>query len=197
MKDLNHCKKNLRSHMEDLQRSHKEWTFTVVKYIQTMFAYVLHQNKNDPEKSRCGLLNVVNHAFGTHDNCGKPWCGFLQNPQTYKHKGLPYGRDLCGEAIKVDLTNPFKVYVENAEKLAPLASTKLNENFNAMVAAKAPKSRHYSGSNSFNVRVSAAVCKKDMGQLYLCSVFRKAGFQNCTITQELAKKFVERAKRGR
>ena len=40
--------------MEDLQRSYKELTFTVVKYFQTMFAYVLHQNKNDPEKLRCG-----------------------------------------------------------------------------------------------------------------------------------------------
>ena len=37
--------------MEDLQRSHKESTFTVVKYFQTMFACALHQNKNDPEKN--------------------------------------------------------------------------------------------------------------------------------------------------
>ena len=61
-----------------------------------------------------------------------------------------------------------------------------------MVAAKAPKSRHYSGSNSLNVRVSA---QRNMGQLYLCSVFRKSGLQNYTITQQLAKKFVERAKK--
>ena len=160
-----------------------------------MFPYVFHQNKNDPEKIRCSLLKVVNHAFGMHDNCGKSWCSFLQNPQTYKHKGLPYGRDLCGEAMKVDFTNLFKVYAENAKNLAPLASTQLNENFNAMVAAKAPKSRHYSGSNTLNVCVSAAVHQKNMGQLYLCSVFRKAGLQNYTITQQLAKKFVEHAKK--
>ena len=50
----------------------------------------------------------------------------LQNPQTFKHKFLSYRRDLCREVKKVDLTNLFKVYVENAEnvkKLAPLAST--------------------------------------------------------------------------
>ena len=129
-----------------------------------MFAYVLHQNKNDPEKVRCGLLNVINHAFGTHDNCGKYWCGFLQNPQTCKV--VPYGRDLCCEAMKVDLTNLFRIYAENAKKLALLASTQLNENFNTMVAAKAPKSLHYLGSNSLNVRVSVAVCQKNMGQLY-------------------------------
>ena len=70
------------------------------------------------KKIRCGLLNVVNHVFGTHDNCGKSWCDVLQNPQTYKHKGPPYWKDLCGEAMKVDLTNLFKVYAENVEKLA-------------------------------------------------------------------------------
>ena len=42
--------------------------------------------------------------------------------------------------MKVDLSNLFKVYAENAEKLAPPASTQLNQNFNAMVAANAPKS---------------------------------------------------------
>ena len=57
------------------------------------------------------------------------------------------------------------------------------------------KSRHYSGNNSLNVRVSAAVCQKNMGQLYLCSVFRKAGLQNYTIMQQLVKKFIERAKK--
>ena len=38
--------------MEDLQSSHKELTCTVLKHFQTMFAYVLHQNKNNPEKIR-------------------------------------------------------------------------------------------------------------------------------------------------
>ena len=56
--------------------------------------------------------------------------------------------------MKADLTNLFKVYVENADKLAPLASTQLNENFNAIVEAKAPNSRRCSGSNSLNVRVN-------------------------------------------
>ena len=33
-----------------------------------------------------------------------------------------------------------------------------------------------------------------MGKLYLCSVFGKTGLQNYTITQQLAKKFIEQAK---
>ena len=63
-----------------------------------------------------------------------------------------------------------------------------------MVEAKAPTSRQHLGSNSLDVHVSAAVCQMKMGQLYLCSVFGKTGLQNYTITQQLAKKFVEHAK---
>ena len=83
MKDLNHCRKNWRSHMEDLQRSHKELTCTVLKHFQTMFAYVLHQNKNNPEKIRCSLLNVVNHAFSTYNNCGNNWCDFFAKSSNF------------------------------------------------------------------------------------------------------------------
>ena len=121
----------------------------------------------------------------------------LQNPKTFEHKFLSYRRDLCGEVKKVDLTNLFKVYVENAgnvKKLALLASTQQNENFNAMVEAKAPTSRHYLGSNSLDVHVNAAVCQMKMGKLYLCNVFGKTGLQNYTITQQLAKKFTEQVK---
>ena len=89
-----------------------------------------------------------------------------------------------------------KVYAENVQMLAPLARTQLKENVNAMVAAKVPESQHYSDTNSLNVHVSAAVCQNNMGQLYLCSIFGKAGLQNDAITQQLAKKFVERAKKG-
>ena len=64
--------------------------------------FVMHQNKNDSEKIRYSLLNVVNHVFGMHNDCGKFWCDFFQNPQTHKHKGLSYV-----EAMKVNFTNLF------------------------------------------------------------------------------------------
>ena len=88
-------------------------------------------------------------------------CGFVQNPNTYKHSNVPYGKDLQGDELRKDLTNLFQIYADHASKLlTPLGSTQSNENFNQMVSAKTPKSRHYSGSNGFNFRVSAAVCQK-------------------------------------
>ena len=42
-----------------------------------------------------------------------------------------------------------------------------------MVAAKAPKARHYSSSESLETRVGAAVAQKNVESTYLSSVFEK------------------------
>ena len=105
--------------------------------------------------------------------------------ENYKHR-LPYGRDLRGRGgcLKKDLSDLFKVYAENAEKLAPLlGSTQANERFNNMVASQAPKNRHYSGSESLCFRVRAAVCVKNIGQNYLSEVYEPAGIPQ-TVTKE-------------
>ena len=112
------------------------------------------------ENVRLGLVNIVDHAFGNHNKCEQSWCGFAQNPNTYKHSNLPYGKDRQGDELRKDLTNLFQIYAEHASKLAPLESIQSNENCNKMVSAKAPKSRYYPGSNSFNFRASAAVCQQ-------------------------------------
>ena len=60
----------------------------------------------------------------------------------------------------------FRVYALNAEKLCKLGSTQGNENFNTIVASIAPKSRHYSSSDSLDLQVSTAVCKKNIRASY-------------------------------
>ena len=47
-----------------------------------------------------------------------------------------------------------------------LGSTQKNYSFNNTVASFASKARHYSSSESFDFRVSVAVCKKNLGQEY-------------------------------
>ena len=42
-----------------------------------------------------------------------------------------------------------------------------------MVAAVAPKSRHYCSSDSLDLRVSAAVCKKNLGSNYCVKLMEK------------------------
>ena len=80
-----------------------------------------------------------------------------ENPSA-KYKSLPHGRALHGSSLKAELTSVFSLFAENADKLAPCGITLANESFNNSVASKAPKARHYSGSESLDYRVDVAAC---------------------------------------
>ncbi|XP_058805860.1 uncharacterized protein LOC131672566 [Phymastichus coffea] len=67
-------------------------------------------------------------------------------------------------------------YINSVEKLAPNGSTQQNESFNHRVALKCPKSKHFSGSQSFSFRVAAAVNTKNIGYTYINEVYKKANF---------------------
>ena len=164
--DINHAKKSLGSRLYNLQKQHKALTTTVIKYLQKCFAYALCQNKGKPEETRMAIESIIPEAFGEHESCGS-WCGFLNDPDTYKHKSLPKGSGLKGEVLQEDLTVIFSSFLNNTEKLAPCGSTLSNEPFNNTVASKAPKARHYSGSESVDFRVKAATCQKNVGHNYI------------------------------
>lgn len=51
-----------------------------------------------------------------------------------------------------------------------LGSTKTNESLNNTVANKTPKSTFYSGSESNDIRVAAAVAQKQLGHQYVLQV---------------------------
>ena len=87
-----------------------------MQFIKKCFSYAVVQNKNQPEQLREALAQIVPHSFGDHSGCDS-WCGFINNPEipdTYQHKSLPHGKDLCGE----DLKNIMAVYINNAEKIS-------------------------------------------------------------------------------
>ena len=172
--------------MYNLQIKHKVLTPKVIGYLRKCFAYVLTSHRDDTDGIRKGLLNRTNHAFGCHEECEETWCGYQKSPNTYKHVNLPYGLDLSGEELRADLQKLFRVYAENAKKLPPLGSTQVNENFNCVVAAKAPKNRHYSSSESLCFRVGSAVCMKHVGQMYLPEVYQKAGLTQTAATTRFA-----------
>ena len=100
---------------------------------------------------------------------------------------------LSSEELRADLQKLFRVYAENAKKLAPLGSTQLNENFNCMVPAKAPKNRHYSSSESLCFRVSYAICMKNLGQMYLPEVYQRAGITQTAGTTHFVMRESEKA----
>ena len=136
--------------------------------MQKCFAYALNQNKGNPDGVRNAILNIVPHVYGEHGQCGD-WCKFQKDPSA-KYKSLPRGLALEGDSLRQALNNVFGIYAQNAEKLAPCGSTLANESFNNSIASKAPKARHYRGSESLDFRVKAAACQKNIGHSYVSEV---------------------------
>ena len=68
IKNLNHTKNNLRTHLTALQTTHRRLTDTVVTYLQARFVIVCNGNKNDYVNIKNGLLNITNCAFGNHEH---------------------------------------------------------------------------------------------------------------------------------
>lgn len=143
----------------------------VIQYFQKCFTYAVNQNKNNVTGLSLALQQIVPHAFGQHENCDQHWCGYAKDSTSYKHKSLPYGKDLSGEELFSDLSMVFEALVQNAEKIAPAASTREVEDFNNKIPSKAPKRCHYSGSSSLQKRGNCDVSeKKNIGSGYVSKV---------------------------
>jgi hypothetical protein len=95
-RDINkHTTNGVRSALYKLQ--HKEMTKDVIKYFFKSVTYATLQNKGNDAGLIEALQSIVPHAFGSHDMCGA-WCGYSDDPSTYRYKMLPGGRDLQSES---------------------------------------------------------------------------------------------------
>ena len=170
--DKSHVRKNVSKKLYSLQRSHKSLTQKVILAVTKNFNYMLQQNSGKPENITNGLKAVVEHMFGNHTYC-QEWCNFINNLENYKHRNLPYGKDLTDESLHKALSEPFSNL--DANKLAYLSSTQANKSFNNTVVSKAPKARHYSDSSSLQFWLSAGVSQKNEGYNYIVDVHTNAG----------------------
>ena len=96
---------------------------------------------------------------------------------------MPRGKYLTCPGTNEALLEVFDALASQAAKLAPLASSQVDESFNNAVCSKAPKARHYGGSESNDLRVAAAVLKKNEGKLYVPAVLAEAGLPAHMIRQ--------------
>ena len=96
--DVVHAKRSFGSSLYSIKNQNKSLTDMVIRYFQRCFGYALKQNKDDEEGVRNGLKSIVPHAYGDHSSCGN-WCGYLKNPASYKHRGLPHGKDLTDRGL--------------------------------------------------------------------------------------------------
>lgn len=171
--DIVHAKRSFGSALYSLQsryKGNKNLSAKVIEYLQRCFTYALKQNKDNPDGVKTSLGAVIPHAFGDHAACDISWCGYLQNPSNYSHASLPNGRDLQGDSLKQDLQEIMDVFINNAEKLAPLGSSQANEALNNTIGSKTPKIRHYASSESNDYRVACAVSQKNIGHSYVSQV---------------------------
>ena len=163
--------------------------------MQKCFTYAVQQNKKDAMGLREAFAATVPHMYGQHHGCNARWCGYLKDPSSYKHKGLPYRKDLSDEDTRKQLTQLFQVYADNAAKLASGGSLQVNEGVNNIVTSKQPKSRSYRSSPFFNFRVGAAVCQKNIGYSYVSEVCKESGLSPSLSSQRYASRLDRKRKR--
>ncbi|XP_069140835.1 uncharacterized protein [Argopecten irradians] len=186
-----------------MSKRHKELTSEVTTYITKCIMYAIVTNKANTELMRKALLKIVPHIFGDHHLCQEDaeWCKYKDNPSTFKYKSLPRGEKLKSQELRSALEELLQKYADRSEHLTELGSTQQNENFNQIVATKAPKSRHYGGSTSLMNRVAASVLQKNEGHSYLKKINKAAtlspGFYTNKLTTRLDRIREERKKKQR
>ena len=172
--DIVHMKRSLTTRLYNLSHNGKFpgcsiLSQKVINYLVKCFSYGIAQNKGNPKGIQATIQCIVPHAFGDHTNCEIAWCGFKENPISYKHKDLPYGKDLFGDKLKSALEHIFNDYSTEAvaEKLAPLLNSQRNEALNSIVGLKNPKIRFYGGSESNDFRVACGVAQHNLRYEYV------------------------------
>lgn len=171
--DKNHVIKNMTNELYKLKPRHRSLTGKVISYLKKCVTYAVSQNHGNTTGVKSNMAAIVPHTFGNHDTCNPAWCRNFAEGENYRHSSLPLGKDLNNEELKHDLEALFtKFCTDNmSEKLANLGSSNINENMNNIIARKAPKASHFSGSESLDFRVSAAVAQKNEGHSYILQVY--------------------------
>lgn len=159
--------KNMAKELQRLKTNHKLSDKTI-KYLRKNFSYLIAQNRGNEGGVRRGMEAMWRHPFNDHSCCGD-WCRHSQEPDA-TFSGLPYGKPLSDPALQDSLKGLFTGLAAQSSKLASLESTQVNESFNSMVAAKAPKRLFFAGSESLDFRIASAVAQKNEGHQYVPQV---------------------------
>ena len=81
---------------------------------------------------------------------------------------------------------PFLIE-EAAKKLAPCGSSQRNECVNSLIGTKAPKIRHYGGSESSDFRTVAAISQFNEGYGYVNQAAQLMGVAGNAVTEKHTK----------
>lgn len=188
--DRNHVKKNLSTQLYGAAKKFKELKPQgVIPYIKRCYMYAIqsHHSKSD-QALNSRLDSIVPHLYGEHDLCSSDWCTYQQDPSKYKYKHLPNGKPLSDECLRQTLQEISEKLKRRSSQLINLGSSQANENFNHIVASKAPKNRVYGRTQSLKTRVSAAVLQKNEGYSWINKVNKRAKLSPGSISLTIGKK---------
>lgn len=171
--DLNHNIKGVNNALWRLKTGGYSFlTTNMINYFKRCVNYAIHNSKDDVEGVRAGIMNIKDHVYGTHDNCGD-WCKAKGDP-AYQFHHLPGKKPLSDPEFYKELEAVLQVQADQAEQLAPAGSSLQNESFNHMCNTRCPKKQFYCGTRAIHYRVAAAVCCKNLGVDCIDTIYKKA-----------------------
>ena len=156
--DKNHTSKGLVNELYKINKKYKELTGTAIKYLQKCFNYCIAHNAGSAINMSTAIKNIPNNFFNNVQECGS-WCSYHKEPETYTHSVIKDG--FKNPNLFNDLQSIFDTLANKASSFAAGTSSNPNENLNAMIASKAPKSRRYGTSAAGDFRTASAISKKN------------------------------------
>ena len=164
--DFNHVSKTFNSKLYDMKLN-----ATLREYFFKVFNISVKKNQGDELKVKVALENIIPHAFGERENCG-PFCT-LEDDGTHKYKYFKDGKCSTDLSLRERLEKIIQPFIKSTPQIAHCASSQANESFNNTVISKHPKSIFYGGSESHCLRVSIAVCQKNLGHTFIVDLNKK------------------------
>jgi DNA polymerase III epsilon subunit-like protein len=186
--DVTHAKKNFKNSLYNLQKTYRPMTKQAILYLTATVGTVISKNRGSPAELEAALLNIPDHVFNHHDNCSPDWCRFYDDPSNYKSKYLAKHLGDHGGPLHAELKSCCEKLARKAEELSVGGSTQACESFNNTVSMKAPKNKHYGGTESLTFRVNAAVLQKNEGVDYTLQVCKELALSPGKLNKILKKR---------
>jgi hypothetical protein len=148
----------------------------VISKLAADFTAAIRNNIGKKDEMKQALLNLVDHNYGNHNNCGI-WCEAKLNPN-HKPK-LPHGKYLSDPELRKVLEAEAAFFttdemldklVNGGSQLAELAFSRLSK--------LAPKDMHLSSSPTLKRRVKLMATQFNEGSTYSKLIWNKLGIKS-------------------
>ncbi|XP_069485541.1 uncharacterized protein [Ambystoma mexicanum] len=113
--DLNHVQTHLGDSLLYLSKTYKELSCDVLRWFQSSCFKLCVRYHKDPSGLERALLSIVDHAFGTHENC-VDWCAY--NGDSPANRSETFQPILSDAILHHKLSSLFKKLSEKSEEIA-------------------------------------------------------------------------------